>query len=81
MLLDGIEARKQGIEVRVGRYQAVTDETGVAEVGVPKGVHDVSFWRVDLEPATSRIDVSSDVTVDVIAGPKRIVDEDAERWK
>jgi hypothetical protein len=78
--LEGIEARKQGIEVRVGRFQAWTDESGVAEVGVPKGVHEVSFWRVDLEPATSRVDVTSDVTVDVVAGPRRIEDED-DRWK
>jgi hypothetical protein len=81
MVLEGIEARKQGVEVRVGRYQAFTDETGVARVGVPKGVHELTFWRVDLEPTSTRTEVTDDVCIDIVAGPRRIVDEDAERWK
>jgi len=78
--LEGIEARKQGIEVRAGPYQAYTDEGGVARVGVPKGVHELTFWRVDLEPASMRVDVTGDLAVDLVAGPRVVVDEDAERW-
>jgi hypothetical protein len=80
VVLEGIEARKQGVEVRVGRYRSATDESGVARIGVPKGVHEVTFWRADLEPASTRIDVVSDVSVDLVAGPRKIVDYDAERW-
>jgi hypothetical protein len=77
--LEGIDARKQGIEVRVGRFQAWTDESGVARVAVPKGVHEVTFWRVDLEPTSTRVEVMDDVSVDIVAGPRQVEDLDAKR--
>jgi hypothetical protein len=80
VVLEGIEARKQGVEVRVGRYRSSTDESGVAKLGVPKGVHEVTFWRVDLEPGSTRVEIASDLAVELVAGPRKIVDEDAERW-
>jgi hypothetical protein len=80
VVLEGIEARRQGVEVRVGRYTSSTDESGVAKVGVPKGVHEVTFWRVDLEPTSTRVDVAGDLAVELIAGPRKVVDHDAERW-
>jgi hypothetical protein len=75
----GIDPRRQGIEVRIGPYQAFTDENGIARVGVAKGVHELTFWRADLEPTSTRLDVQGDSVVDLVAGPRRLVDEDAER--
>jgi hypothetical protein len=77
--LDGIDARKHGIEVRIGPYVAFTDDEGVAKVGVSKGAHELTFWRADLEPTTTALEVTRDTVVDLVAGPRRLVDEDAER--
>ncbi len=76
---EGIAPHKEGIEVRVGPYVGFTDEHGVARVGVSKGAHAVSFWRADLEPASTHIEVAGDTGVDLVAGPRRFVDEDADR--
>jgi len=77
---EGTEASMADIEVRLGDYRAHTDLNGVARVGVPRGSHELSAWRVDIEPISSRLDVSGDAAVEVVAVPRRVVDEDAERW-
>lgn len=73
------DAPKAGVEVRVGAYRAYTDENGVAKVGVPKGTHEVSIWRIDLEFWSTSLEVRGDATVEVQAAPRRPLDEDAER--
>jgi hypothetical protein len=77
---EGIDPRRQGIEVRIGPYVAFTDESGVARVAVSEGAHELTFWRVDLEPVSKRVDVTEDTVVDVVAGPRVVIDEDAERY-
>ena len=57
----------------------LTDDEGVAKVGVSKGAHELTFWRADLEPTTTPLEVMRDTVVDLVAGPRRLVDEDAER--
>jgi len=76
---DGIDPRKEGIEVRIGPYVAFTDERGVAKVRVSSGAHELTFWRADLEPTSTRLEVTGDAVVELVAGPRRLVDEDAER--
>jgi hypothetical protein len=76
---EGIDPGKRGIEVRIGPYVAFTDEDGIAKVGVSKGAHELTFWRADLEPTSAYLEVRGDTVVEVVAGPRRLVDEDAER--
>lgn len=76
----GIEAPLHSIEVRLGPYGAMTDERGLASVRVAKGSYELSAWRVDIEPVSQRLVVADDHTVEVDAAPRRVVDEDAERW-
>jgi hypothetical protein len=76
---EGIDPPGEGIEVRVGPHVAFTDADAVARVGVSKGAHELTFWRADLEPTSMRLDVTGDTTVELVAGPRRLVDEDAER--
>ena len=76
---EGIDPRKEGIEVRVGPYVAFTDERGVAKVRASSGAHELTFWRADLEPTSTRLEVTGDAVVSLVAGPRRLVDEDAER--
>jgi hypothetical protein len=76
---EGIDPSKEGIEVRIGPYVAFTDVDGVARLGVSKGAHELTFWRADLEPTSTRLEVTGDQRVSIVAGPRRLVDEDAER--
>lgn len=76
----GIDAPLQDIEVRLGPYGAWTDERGLARVGVPKGKYELSAWRIDIEPVSTQVVVGGDDTVEVDATPRRVVDEDAERY-
>ncbi len=76
----GFDAPLKDIEVRLGPYGAWTDERGLAKVGVPKGEYELSAWRIDIEPVSTRVMVAGDDTVEVDATPRRVVDEDAERW-
>jgi hypothetical protein len=75
----GFDAPGEGIEVRLGPYRAYTDQEGVARVGVPTGSYELSIWRIDLEPWSDSLEVSGDAEVEVVATPRRPVDEDAER--
>lgn len=76
----GIDAPLHDIEVRLGPYRAWTDEGGLARVGVTKGTYELSAWRIDIEPVSTRVVVAGDDTVEVDATPRRVVDEDADRW-
>jgi hypothetical protein len=75
----GTEASMAGIDVRVGPYRATTDAKGEARVGAAEGSHELSVWRIDLEPVSRRADVNADLRVEVEVEPRRVVDEDAER--
>jgi hypothetical protein len=75
----GLDAPLGKIEVFVGPYVAETDAEGVARVGVPKGTYEVSAWRVDLEPASTQLEVTGDTRIEVEVEPRRVEDEDADR--
>ncbi len=73
------EASLAGVEVRVGPYEAVTDERGAAEVGVASGTFELSVRRIDLEPVSRELRVTGDAEVELVASPRRRVDADEER--
>lgn len=75
----GVEAALGQIEVFLGPYVAKTDAEGVATVRVPTGSYEVSAWRVDLEPASTALDVTGDTGIELEVEPRRPDDEDAER--
>ena len=75
----GIDAPLDHIEVRLGPYRAETDERGLANVEVPKGLYELSASRIDIEPVSTELEVTGDATVEVDAAPRLVVDEDAER--
>jgi len=75
----GIDAPLEDIEVRVGAYRTMTDSHGTAEVGVARGSHELSVWRIDIEPVFIELKVTGDIEIEVDVEPGRFVDEDDER--
>jgi hypothetical protein len=75
----GIDAPMDNIEVRLGAYRAETDEQGLAKVGVPKGTYELSVWRIDIEPASTELEVTRDAMVEIDTAPRKVVDEDDDR--
>ena len=74
-----IDAPLEDIEVRVGAYRTMTDSHGTAEVGVARGSHELSVWRIDIEPVFIELKVTGDIEIEVDVEPGRFVDEDEER--
>lgn len=68
-----------GIEVRLGPYRAETDDRGIARLDVPKGAHELSVWRIDVEPVAREVDVSGDAELTLPVTPRRRADADEER--
>jgi hypothetical protein len=68
MAFDG-EHPVEGVELRVGRYRATTDEEGVARLALPRGAYDIAVWKVGYSAAPIVIDVAGDVRVPVDLRP------------
>jgi hypothetical protein len=52
-------------QVRLGAYRAATDPAGRAEVAMPKGIYDLTVWKVGYEAPGRMVDIQEDVTVQV----------------
>ena len=52
-----------GVELRVGRFRAATNETGIAHVDVPGGTYEVCAWKIGYDLLSSTVHVSGDTTV------------------
>jgi hypothetical protein len=55
------------VQIRLGAYRAATNEAGLAEVRMPKGVYDLNIWKVGYEAPARTMEVNEDVTVEVEA--------------
>jgi hypothetical protein len=66
--------------IRLGAYQAVTGQSGLAELKMPKGSYELQVWKVGYEAPASQVEIRDDVSVQVelLAVPEE--DPDA-RWK
>lgn len=52
-----------GVELRVGRFRALTDRTGIAHVDVPGGTYEVGTWKNGYGVLSQTTIVASDTTV------------------
>lgn len=52
-------------DIRVGAYRARTDESGLAEVGLPKGEHKLSVWKTGYKSPARPIAVEGDTSVEI----------------
>ena len=75
----GIDTPLEDIEVRVGDYQTMTDSHGTAELEGASGSHELSVWRIDIEPVFIELKITEDTEIEVGVEPGRFVDEDDER--
>ncbi len=54
-------------QLRLGAYRRATDATGLARFSVPKGQHELFFWRAGCEAPTRTIDVKGDAEIQIAA--------------
>jgi len=55
----------ENAQVRLGAYRAATDQSGLAEVDLPKGIYDLDVWKVGYEAPSTSVEVDEDITVQV----------------
>jgi hypothetical protein len=52
-----------GVELRLGRFRATTDDAGIAHVDVPGGTYEVGTWKHGYEVLSRTAAIASDTTV------------------
>jgi len=52
-----------GVELRLGRFRATTDDRGIAHVEVPGGSYDVGTWKNGYEVLARTVDITRDTTL------------------
>ena len=52
-----------GVELRLGRFRAATNEAGIAHVEVPGGVYEVCAWKIGYDVLSSTVHVTGDTTM------------------
>ena len=62
-----------GVELRLGRFRATTDDAGIAHVDVPGGTYDVCAWKIgyDLQSVTAPVAGDTTVRLEVAVAPER----------
>ena len=73
------QAPLQNVQVRLGLYQASTDEHGLARLEVPRGEYNLDLWKVGYEVTPQDLEVSESVTILVNAVILPEKDPDDER--
>ena len=60
------------VELRVGRFRAVTSDQGISHVDVPRGTYVVGTWKNGYQVVSRTIDVAADATIrlELIADPE-----------
>jgi hypothetical protein len=61
-----------GVELRLGRFRAATNEAGIAHVEVPGGTYEVCGWKIGYDVLARTAHVTGDTTIhlEVAAAPE-----------
>lgn len=78
-LRENTDIALSNIDVWIGEYKALTNESGVARVHVPRGDFELSTVSSHIESQSVAIVVREDMTVELQAIAKALVDEDSDR--
>jgi hypothetical protein len=74
-LIDKISgAPLAGVELRLGRFRATTDDAGIAYVEVPGGTYEVGAWKNGYQVLSQTAAIASDTTVHVELTAEREVE-------
>ena len=57
------------VQVRLGAYRAVTDQSGRADIEVAKGTYELAVWKVQYEAPARTVEIDADVSVEVGGAP------------
>jgi len=52
-----------GVELRVGRFRAASNEVGIAHVDVPGGTYEVCAWKIGYDLLSRTAHVAGDTTI------------------
>jgi hypothetical protein len=68
----GNGAAVPGVELRVGRFRAATNEAGIGQVEVPRGTYDVETWKNGYQVVSKTVTIAADTTIrlELIAVPE-----------
>jgi hypothetical protein len=68
----GSGAPVTGVELRLGRFRAATNEAGIAQVEVPGGTYEVCAWKIGYDVLSRTADIADDTTIhlEVAAAPE-----------
>jgi hypothetical protein len=53
------------VQVRLGAYRGATDQSGLAEIMMPKGTFDLAIWKAGYEAPAQTVAIDADLTVEV----------------
>ncbi len=70
----------ENVQIRVGPFRSATDESGVAELSMPRGSYEMSVWHPKWETPDRTVEVSEDATLQIQATPVPEDDPDA-MWR
>lgn len=71
-IANGNGAAVPGVELRVGRFRAATDDAGIGHVEVPGGTYDVETWKNGYQAVSKTVAIAADTTIrlELIALPE-----------
>jgi hypothetical protein len=52
-----------GVELRLGRFRAATNEAGIAHVEVPGGTYEVCTWKIGYDVLSHTAHIADDTTI------------------
>lgn len=52
-----------GVELRLGRFRAATNDQGIAHLEVPAGSYDVGTWKTGYDVLSRTVDITGDMTI------------------
>jgi hypothetical protein len=61
------------VQIRLGAYRGATDPSGLAEIMLPKGEHELHIWKAGYEAPSRPVEINDDMALEIEAS---IVPED-----
>jgi hypothetical protein len=52
-------------QVRLGVFRGATDQSGLAQVDMPRGTYDLNVWKVGYEAPTKTVELNENISVEV----------------
>ena len=64
-----------GVELRVGRFRAATDDAGMAHVDVPGDAYEVCAWKLGYQVLSHTADIAGDTTIQLVMSVEAVPEQ------